>query len=270
MIREANPPQTATAYRRSAGRQLEPADLAPTKAMAVRAEISIKGGAMIEPPSLPAETLTDEERRELHESEETLRRGARAWLEMGMALTAICDKRLHRETHKTFGAYCWEKFRIERSLVYGLMAAAKRYQLVLPIASKLGIQFTAESQMRPLCRCPAVDLPGVLKLAARRIEPDGDGNRVPTAKILTEAVQEVKTRDCPIGTAGANGHGQNGDTVGKGQANGHGQNGDGMRRGDIGPHGNNPRYVGMVRFRPNVRGPRDGPRIDNPRADKGV
>jgi len=166
MIAEANPPKTMTAYRKMS-RQLE------------RAADS-------------AEILSDDERRELRENEAAIERGARAWLEMGNALIDIHEKRLYRETHESFVAYCWDNFRLERTFVYGLMAAAKRYQLVLPIASKLKMQFTAESQMRELVKCKAVHLPGALKLAAKRIEPNGDGNLIPTAKILKEAVQQVK------------------------------------------------------------------------------
>ena len=168
MIAQANPPKTATAYRKMS-RQLE------------RAADS-------------AEILSDEQRRELRENEEKIQRGALAWLEMGEALTIIRDKRLHRETHPSLEAYCWEKFHLEKTIVYGLMAAAKRYQIVFPIANKLRLQFTAESQMRELVKCKAVDLPAVVKLAAKRIEPDGDGNLIPTAKLLREAVQEVKGR----------------------------------------------------------------------------
>ena len=134
---------------------------------------------------------------------------------------------MHRETHDTFDAYCWEKFRLVRSVAYGLMAAAKRYELALPIANRLRIEFTAESQIRPLCRCQATELPDALKLAAKKIEPDEEGNRIPTAKILTEAVQQVKAR----GARSAD-KTRNGDTI---KSNGHGlptggaQNGDGAR-----------------------------------------
>jgi hypothetical protein len=151
--------------------------------------------------AISAELLSDEERRELRESEETIRRGAGAWLATGLALIAIRDKRLHRETHSTLEAYCWEKFHLDKSTVYGHMRAAKRHQLVTPIATKLGIQITAESQMRPLCVCQAVELPKVLKLAASKTEPDKAGNRFPTAKILAEAVQEVRGGNASPGNA---------------------------------------------------------------------
>ena len=171
MILEANRPQTATPNGRLS-RQLGRA-------------------------ALSAEILTDEERRELHDSEETIRRGAATWLAMGLALIAIRDKRLHRETHSTLEAFCWEKFHLDKSSVYALMRAAKRHQLVTPIATKLGIQITVESQMRPLCACQAVELPKVLKLAASKIEPNKEGQRIPTAKILAQAVHEVRSGNAP-------------------------------------------------------------------------
>ena len=147
------------------------------------------------PANLPAETLTNAQRHKLRENEEKITRGARAWLDMGTALTDIRDNRLYRETHNSLEAYCWEKFRLERSVTYRLMDAVRRYQVLRPIADRLNIQFSAESQLRPLCRCLAVELPDVLKLAAGQIEPDADGYRVPTAKILAEAVRQVKTRN---------------------------------------------------------------------------
>jgi hypothetical protein len=130
---------------------------------------------------------------------------------MGTALANIRDKRLHRETHPSLELYCADKFHLEKSIVWGLMAAAKRYQLVEPIASKLNMHFTAESQMRELVKCKAVQLPAALKLAAKRIEPDSQGNLIPTAKILREAVQQVKGRgpDAPE----ANRKADNGDEV---------------------------------------------------------
>ena len=60
--------------------------------------------------------------------------------------------------------------------------------------------------MRPLCSCQAVDLPKVLALTAKRVEPNESGHRFPTAKILMAAVQEVKHRG-PIDPAEeGNGH----------------------------------------------------------------
>ena len=147
--------------------------------------------------ALSGDLLSDEERRELHDSEETIRRGAATWLAMGLALIAIRDKRLHRETHSTLEAYCWENFHLDKSSIYGHMRAAKRYQLVTPIATKLGMQITVESQMRPLCVCQAVELPKVLKLAASKTEPDKAGKLFPTAKILAQAVHEVKSGNPP-------------------------------------------------------------------------
>ena len=111
MIREANTLQTAATHNRIS-RQLE------------RAVVS-------------AEILTDEERRELHEQEEKITLGVRAWSEMGTALIAIRDKRLHRETHRNLEDYCWERFGLVHSVIYGLMKAAKRYGQVLPIARSL-------------------------------------------------------------------------------------------------------------------------------------
>jgi len=225
MIRQANLTPTATAYRKSASRRPEPAALVAAKQATVCAELSTAPAPLEVRGSLTG-SLSDEERGELRANEETIVRGARAWLEMGRALTTIRDKRLYRETHKRFEAYCWEKFRLEHSAIYQFMAAFRRYQLVLPIAAKLCIEFTAESQVRPLCKCQGVDLPAVLKLAAKNIEPNDEGNRIPTAKIIDEAVKQVKRGGGSLDSP-ADGHAM--------PANGHGpqkraaENGEGTR-----------------------------------------
>jgi hypothetical protein len=73
------------------------------------------------------------------------------------------------------------------------------------------MQITAFSQMRELAKCKAVHLPAALKLAAKRIEPDSEGNLIPTAKILKEAVDQVKGRGPHNPEANANA--DNGDEV---------------------------------------------------------
>ena len=98
---------------------------------------------------------------------------------MGIALTGIREKRLYRETHKTLEAYCWEKFRLERSVVYRLIAIIKQYQVIMPIAQKLRIQFTAESQFRPLAKCQPGELADVLKLTAKKIGRTRTGTGFP-------------------------------------------------------------------------------------------
>jgi hypothetical protein len=196
MIQQATLPPPALAPDRGRG----PGRLPQSAGAAGRAFLAVDAAG------LPGEPMTENERQQLQENEEKIGRGARAWLEMGVALMAIRDKRLHRETHDSFDAYCWEKFRLVRSVAYGLMAAAKRYELVLPIANRLRIEFTAESQLRPLCRCQAIELPDVLKLAAKKIEPGEDGTRIPTAKILTEAVHQFKARGARPVDKTRNGH----------------------------------------------------------------
>ena len=59
--------------------------------------------------------LSKQERRELDENEQAIRRGAKAWLELGVALLTIRDKKLHRQMDENFESYCFARFRLERS-----------------------------------------------------------------------------------------------------------------------------------------------------------
>ncbi len=147
-----------------------------------------------ETPSRTAR-LTDAERAALAEGEATIERGVGAWLETGRALAMINAGRLYRETHRKFESYCWEKFQLERSTAYRNMAAAHCYDAVLPIAKKLGIEFTRESQIRPLCKCHAAELPAVLKLVAKETPADKRGERVPTMAVVARAVWQVQNPD---------------------------------------------------------------------------
>jgi hypothetical protein len=82
--------------------------------------ISTSHAEMVEP-----ERLTDDEARSLAELEETVRRGFATFVEVGLALTAIRDGRLWRESHGSFEKYVAARWKMSRPRAYELMAAAK-------------------------------------------------------------------------------------------------------------------------------------------------
>ena len=150
--------------------------------------------AVIEVVSTPAEKLTTEEHRTLSHCEKTINRGATAFLDTGDALTVILEQRLYREQYSTFEAYLWEEFHLERSVAYRWIKAAATHTKTSAIAYKLNLSITNESQLRALeTVIEPQDLQAVLKRAARKITPNADGLRVPTAKILAESVREEFT-----------------------------------------------------------------------------
>jgi hypothetical protein len=150
--------------------------------------------AMIDVPSTPAEKLSSDERKTLSHCEKTIKQGATAFLEMGDALTVIQEQRLYRERYSTFEAYLWEEFHLERSVAYRWIKAAATHLKASAIADKLSLSITNEAQLRALeTVVETQDLQAVLRRAARKITPNAEGLRVPTAKILAEAVREEFT-----------------------------------------------------------------------------
>ena len=149
------------------------------------------GGALVGARAGDLETPLDAaERRQLATLEKTIERNAGAVFEFGRALREIRDGRLYRATHSSFEMYCADRWGISKSDGHRQIQAATLFEAAQPIAAKLGIALTCESQMRPLARVEAGDLPDVLKKAARLVPKAADGTRRITAEVLTRAVRE--------------------------------------------------------------------------------
>jgi len=145
-------------------------------------------------PSTPLDKLTTGERRLLAQREKEIERSAHAFLDLGNALAEIQEKLLYRATHGTFEGYLTERWHMERSVAYQYIDAKRRYDLARPIAEKLKLEFTAESQLRELRGVDSAgDMKAVLQRAAKLVEADSDGIKRPTAKVLARAVHEDKT-----------------------------------------------------------------------------
>jgi hypothetical protein len=110
---------------------------------------------------------------ELKRCEAIIERNLKTFIDVGNALLEIRDNRLYRDTHKTFEAYCHERWGWKRNYVNKQIQAAEVAQnlgTIVPKSSQ-GFDFkpTSESQLRPLAN---------LKPAAQR-------------QIWTQAVVEV-------------------------------------------------------------------------------
>jgi len=77
-----------------------------------------------------AATLTDTEGERLPQLEQTIERGLKTFVDVGVALLEIRDSRLYRKEHGTFEDYCRERWSIERRRAYQLMDAAEVTQNV--------------------------------------------------------------------------------------------------------------------------------------------
>lgn len=100
-------------------------------------------------------SLSRAERSELAESEGIIERGFNTFLDVGAALLRIKDRRLYRETHSSFEAYCRERFEMTRVHAYRQISAAQVCAL-LPTPRPAN-----EAQLRPLTTVPRDKAPAV-------------------------------------------------------------------------------------------------------------
>lgn len=68
--------------------------------------------------------LTDAEYADLETLETTISKGLDTFVEVGNALAEIRDRKLYRQYHATFAAYCTEQWEIGKSQAYRLIEAA--------------------------------------------------------------------------------------------------------------------------------------------------
>jgi hypothetical protein len=71
--------------------------------------------------------------RTLADCETVIERGLGTFVEVGVALFEICDRRLYLEKHETFEQYCRKRWGISRSYAYRQIDAAKIAAIVSPI-----------------------------------------------------------------------------------------------------------------------------------------
>ena len=100
---------------------------------------------MLAREDLPA-TLEKEEAEELKKCEAVIQKGWTAFVDVGVALVTIRDKRLYRDHYATFEAYCRERWGSSRTHMNRCIRAAEVNAALAPIGAKL----EKESQLRPL------------------------------------------------------------------------------------------------------------------------
>lgn len=81
-----------------------------------------------------------------------------AFVDTGLALAEIRDKKLYRQGHLTFEAYCKENLEVGRSKAYQLIDSANVIQNLSTIGGQIGeILPMNERQARPLTKLPPED-----------------------------------------------------------------------------------------------------------------
>lgn len=102
---------------------------------------------MIELQQQEPVALTVEEAAALQDYEATIAAGLQTFTAVGTALLAIRDGKLYRAEHKTFEAYCAERWSMSRPRAYQLIEAAAVVQNLSTMVDKLPV---TERQARPL------------------------------------------------------------------------------------------------------------------------
>jgi hypothetical protein len=130
------------------------------------------------------EPLTDTEEKDRQRLEKKVER---AFYEAGSALRELRDKRLYRNTHTTFEEYSRERFGHSRQKSYYLIAGAQIYQTLT--TNRCQILPTTEYQVRPLAPLDPPQQPVAWNEAVKEA-----GAKVPPARLVREAVQQIKEK----------------------------------------------------------------------------
>ena len=97
-------------------------------------------------------TLMVIETQRLEACEQTIRMGMSTFVEVGQALAMIRDQKLYRDTHKTFQAYCKDRWGRSREWAYMLMNASDACENVYE-----STQIPSQTQARELAKAPPAE-----------------------------------------------------------------------------------------------------------------
>lgn len=126
--------------------------------------------------------LTDIERTELLQLEDTIQQGMNTFVSVGTALLAIRDKKLYRSEFTSFADYVETRWEISRSRAYQLISAGI-------MSTQVDIQ--NEKQARELKRLPEPLQPLAWDIAQRMSAEIAPGKAVPS-RIVKAAVNVVE------------------------------------------------------------------------------
>ena len=122
------------------------------------------------------------ERARLQELESIVENGLQTFYEVGKALEEIREQQLYRESHKSFEAYCQDKWGIARRTADRFIGAARVMENLRP----MGLKFPAnERQVRPL-----TGLPPELQLEIWQEALKSSPNGMPTGAAVQRLVEQ--------------------------------------------------------------------------------
>lgn len=150
--------------------------------------------------------LTSAQSKRLTKLEATIEAGRKTFIDVGTALAEIRDAKLYLATHKTFEAYCVEKWQFKRAHAHRIIAAAKIAKQMSPVGD-----VSTERSARALLKVPEEKREAVVKAATDSAKSAG---RTMTTKDLTDAAKTLipavpktvkKKDDAGVQTGTANG-----------------------------------------------------------------
>jgi hypothetical protein len=130
--------------------------------------------------TLTEKPLNSLERTQLRNAEKVIEKGLATFMDVGSALVTVKTGDLHRETHKTFEAYCKNKWGISRPRAYQLIEAAETSASLSKILDKPP---STESHLHELARVPEDQRANVWQDALEKTEGK------PTAKDVREVAE---------------------------------------------------------------------------------
>ena len=128
-------------------------------------------------------SLSEAEIKELHYHEVTIKGGLGTFFDVGKALAQIRQKRLYRETHGSFEAYCREKWDMSRMHAHRLVAAAEIRDVLaekhLPLPQ-------TESQVRVLAGVAKERIPSIWASVIKSA-----GKKGVTARLVGAVIEDL-------------------------------------------------------------------------------
>lgn len=126
--------------------------------------------------------LNADERTRLQELESIVEQGLQTFYEVGKALDEIREQKLYRESHKTFEAYCREKWGITKRRAYQFIDAA---EVIENLCTNVHNSLIREYHLRPLKGLPPESQRSIWQEAV-----ESSPNGIPTGAAVQRLVEQ--------------------------------------------------------------------------------
>ena len=153
-------------------------------------EVSVMAATIDETQVAVIEVVEELSEQELAERHRLELKVERAFVEAGTALRELRDRRLYRNTHKTFEEYCRDRFGFSRQNANYFIAGAGVVDNLLNLTTNCcQILPTKESQVRPLTSLNPQEQRQVWEEAV-----EASGGKIPSARVVKGIVERLKER----------------------------------------------------------------------------